>query len=84
MMQRFSETTLALALAAGLMLPVLASAGPALAHEEPCPPGFDTLNLLGPRSEDRNDNLLLCAKSGQAPAHLVVIDDHIHPEPGPE
>jgi hypothetical protein len=39
MTQRFSKTTLALALAAGLMLPVLAPAEPALAHEAPCPPG---------------------------------------------
>ena len=79
-MQRFSKTTLALALAAGLLLPVLAPAGPALAHDEACPTGFVVLPIVGPRSEDRNGKNLLCAKSGLAPAHLVVIDDHVHSE----
>ena len=83
MTQRFSKTTLALALAAGLMLPVLA-AGPVLAHEEPCPPGFVLLGDLGSSREDRNDNNLLCTKSGLAPAHAIVIDDHVHSERDPE
>jgi hypothetical protein len=83
MMQRFSKTTLALALAAGLMLPVLAPAGPALAHEEPCPPGFAVLSILGPpHPADRNANNRVCSKV--VGAQHIVIDDHVHHEPDPK
>jgi hypothetical protein len=82
MMQRFSKTTLALALAAGLMLPMLAPTGPALAHEALCPPGFVLLEVLEPHPADRNDNDLLC--ENQRSALGVVIDDHVHPEPDPK
>jgi hypothetical protein len=82
MTQRFSKTTLALALAAGLMLPVLAPAEPALAHEAPCPPGFVLSGDLGSDPADRNDNNILCAN--QRSAQQIVIDDHVHPEPDPK